>query len=64
MKNNPEFNFYKSLDIANINAEVLVLQPSVHAFWTKNVVKTSLKKVLDRWLHDANGQFSSTPNNQ
>ena len=36
MTNNKEFNFYKSFDIDNINAGILALHPSVHAFWTNN----------------------------
>ena len=32
LKNNSELNFYKSLDIDNINAEILALHPSVYAF--------------------------------
>ena len=39
--NNEEFNFYKSLDIDNMNAEILALHPSVHAFWTKQSVKST-----------------------
>ena len=41
-KNNRKFNFYKSLDIDNISAEILALHPSI---------------TLDRWLSDPNGQF-------
>ena len=57
LKNNPQFNFYKSLGIDNINAEILSLLPSVYAFWTKNAVENLLRKVLDSWLHDPTGQF-------
>ena len=49
MKINKEFNFYKSLEINNINAEILGLHPSVHAFWTKQTVKSSFMKVLNCW---------------
>ena len=48
LKNFPEFNFYKSLDIDNVNTGVLALHPSVHSFWTRNAVGSSLRKVLDR----------------
>ena len=34
-----------------------MMHPSVHAFWTKNIEKASLRKVLDRWFTDPTGQF-------
>ena len=57
IKNNQEFNFYKSLDIDNIHREILAPHPSTHAFWTKSVVRTSLRIVLDSWLSDPKCQF-------
>ena len=34
-----QFNFLKSLDIANINAEVENLHPSTHEFWENSTIK-------------------------
>ena len=52
-----EFNFYKSLDNDNINAEILALHADVHAFWTRQPVKNTLRKVIDSWCHDPTCQF-------
>ena len=57
MTNNKEFNFYKSLDIDNINIEILAFHTSVHAFWTKQSVRSTFQKVLDTWCPDQTGQF-------
>ena len=57
LKNNVEFNFYKSLDIDNIKDEMLALHPAVHAFWTRQYVKNTLRKVIDSWCHDPTCQF-------
>ena len=56
-KNNPEFDFYKSLEIDNINAEILALHPSEHVFLPKNAAKNSLRKVPGRWLSHPTRQF-------
>jgi len=36
-----QFNFLKSLDIANINAEVENVHPSTHEFWEREDIKKS-----------------------
>ena len=41
-----QFNFLKSLDIANINAEVDNLHPSTHEFWEREDIKKELMSQL------------------
>ena len=41
-----QFNFLKSLDIANINAEFENLHPSTHVFWEREDIKKELMNYL------------------
>ena len=41
-----QFNFFKSLDIANINSEVENLHPNIHEFWENVNVKEELMNYL------------------
>ena len=41
-----QFNFLKSLDIANINAEVENVHPSTHEFWEREDIKKELMSYL------------------
>ena len=36
-----QFNFLKSMDIANINAEVESIHPRTHKFWEREDIKKS-----------------------
>ena len=49
-KNNPEFNFYKALEIDNINADILALHQSVRAFGQKcseNFAQKSARQMVN-----------------
>ena len=41
-----QFNFLKSLDIANINTEVENVHPSTHEFWEREDIKKELMSYL------------------
>ena len=43
------FNFLKSLEIANINNETLLLHPSAHEFWDEEEIRTKLMEFLVGW---------------
>ena len=43
------FNFLKSLEIANINNETLLLHPSAHEFWEEEEIRTKLMEFLVGW---------------
>ena len=41
-----QFNFFKSLDLANINLEVESLHPCTHEFWENEEIKKELMNYL------------------
>ena len=43
------FNFLKSLEIANINNETLLLHPIAHKFWEEEEIHTKLMEFLVGW---------------
>ena len=43
------FNFLKSLEIANINKETMLLHPCTHEFWEENEIRNNLLELLVSW---------------
>ena len=43
------FNFPKSLEIANINKETMLLHPCTHEFWEEDEIRNNLLEFLVSW---------------
>ena len=57
MDNNVQFDFLKSMEIENINKEILALRPSVHANWGKGEMHKRLKHLYKNCCDDPRMQF-------
>ena len=55
-----QFNFLKSLDIANINAEVENLHPSTHEFWEREDIKKELMNYLKEFSRNSKAYDQQT----
>ena len=60
MTQKKQFNFLKSLDIANINAEVDNLHPSTHEFWEREDIKKELMSYLEEFSRNTEAYTKQT----
>ena len=59
-----QFNFLRSLDIANINKEVENLHPSTHEFWEREDIKKELMSYLKEFSRNNKAYDKQTSKEQ
>ena len=55
-----QFTFLKSMDIANINAEVESIHPSTHEFWEREDIKKELMSYLKEFSRNSKAYDKQT----